>query len=274
MVDDVLAALLPAVLFTAVACVHYGIDAVGTTLHVATSVVLFSLYLYVFNASNQARSVTEDMANKPYRPVPRGLISPTGAMRRFWCAMAIYTLLGWLTGTLIWVVLWQTVVIGLNLWSLPRHYWVLKPVAMGLGLVVQLAAAWQIVAPPNTVIWSWVLTIAVAFVLPMPFEDVRDMDGDRQIGRRTLPLSVGHWPVRIGFAVTMTALPLALYLLLFRFSHASPITIAACTAVVVIASWSAVIRSLLFRTAPADRATYLIYTFTYCVVISCGLVLF
>ncbi|MGW8953935.1 UbiA family prenyltransferase [Streptomyces sp. NPDC055709] len=271
MVDDTLAALLPAVLFTAVACAHHGVDTTGTALRLGESALLFTLYIYVFDASNQARGVAEDVVNKPHRPVPGGLITARGALRRFWCAMAVYTLLGWLTGTLIWVVLWQTVVIGLNLVSRPRHYLFVKQVAMGIGLVAQLAAAWRIAAPLDTVAWSWVLTLAVAFLAPMPFEDVRDMDGDRRIGRRTLALSVGHWPVRIWFAVTMTALPLALYLLLFRTSHAAPVTLAVCTTVVTITCWSVAIRSLLFRTASADRTTYLVYTFAYCEVIACGL---
>jgi 1,4-dihydroxy-2-naphthoate octaprenyltransferase len=270
--DNASASSLPPLLFTAVACAHYQTSSAKTILYLTTSAVLFVFYQYVFDTSNQARGVQEDMLNKPYRPIPSGMITSQGALRRFWCAMPLYTLLGWLTGTLVWVLLWQAVVIGLNLVSAPRHYFIAKPIAMILGTIAQLAAAWQIVAPLDSVGWSWVLVLAITFNLPLPFEDVRDMDGDRRIGRRTLALLIGHWPVRIWFAITMTALPITLHLLLLAPSHAGVFAVVACDTAIVALSWTAAARSLLLRTVPADRVTYLLGTFTYCVAMGCGLV--
>jgi 4-hydroxybenzoate polyprenyltransferase len=70
----------------------------------------------------------------------------------------------------------------------------------------------------------------------LPFEDIRDMVGDRAIGRRTFALMVGHWPVRITFAMIMFAIPVVLYLLLFSRSHATPGAVWACGAVVAVMS--------------------------------------
>jgi hypothetical protein len=57
---------------------------------------------------------------------------------------------------------------------------------------------------------------------------------DRAIGRRTLALTVGPWPVRIWFA----AVTAVLYLLLYRHSHAATPVILTCSAVVAALSWT------------------------------------
>jgi len=273
LVDDASSAILPPVLFTAAVCSHYRLDAADTMRHLGVNLLLFTLYLYIFDASNQARGAREDALNKPYRPIPAGLITSKGMTRRLWCALPLYTLLGWATGTLPWVLLWQAVVLAHNLLSSPRYYVVFKPIAMTLGIVAQLAAAWSSVAPLDRVGWSWVLVLAFAYNVPLPFEDVRDMAGDRQIGRRTLPLMTGHWPVRIWFAVNMALLPLVLHILLFAPTHPRQSTLFACDLVVAALTWTAGATSLLVRTVRADRFSYLVYTFSYAAALACGYVL-
>lgn len=272
MADNAAAAILPPLLFTAAASEHYRLDVFTTVQRLAASTALFTLYLYVFDASNQAHDPTEDRVNKPHRPVPRGLITPQGARRRFQWAMPIYTLTGWLTGTLVWVLLWQALVVVLNCLTTPRQGVRIKPLVMLLGTIAQLAAAWRIVAPLDATGWTWVLVISIAFNLPLPFEDVRDMAGDRQIGRLTIALTIGHWPVRIWFASVMACLPIALHLLLFAPSHAGP-TVLACDTAIAALSWTAAACGLLIRTVFADRVTYLLYNFTYCAALASGLVL-
>lgn len=273
MADNASSAFLPPLVFTGVACVHSGANLQTTVLALAASTLLFFCYTYAFDAANQAVGAAEDALNKPHRPIPSGLISTERVMRRFWCVMPLYTLLGWLTGTLAWVLLWQAVVIGLNLWSRPRHYLVVKPIAMLLGTVAQLGCAWQVVAPLDAVGWSWVLVISVVFNLPLCFEDLRDVAGDRRIGRRTLVLTAGHWPVRVWFAVTMVAVPVVVHLLLFAPSPASRGMVMSCDVLVATMSGAAVVRGLLLRTVRADRRTYLLYTFTYGATLASGLVL-
>ncbi|WP_171076248.1 UbiA family prenyltransferase [Streptomyces sp. YIM 121038] len=267
------AAFLSPVLFTAVACVHHHVGGPATALHVAVSTLWFALFLYVFDASNQVRGATEDALNKPYRPIPSGLLTPQALMRRFWCAMLLYALLGLVTATLLWVLLWQAATVVLHFVSAPRIYFAVKPMLMQLGIITQLAAAWQLVAPLDTTAWAWVLVTGVGYNLAMIYEDVRDMEGDRSIGRRTLPLIVGHWPVRIWFAAVMTALPLALHHWLFAPSNARPALIAACTLTVTGMNWYAALRSLVIRNARADRITYQLYGLAFGVTLTCGLVL-
>ncbi|GGV55498.1 UbiA family prenyltransferase [Streptomyces spectabilis] len=271
--DNALASFLPGLLFTAAACAHHNITGHARVPPLATSIVLFALYQYVFDTPNQATGAEEDRGNKPHRPIPSGMVTSRGLLRRFWCAMPLYTLLSWLTGTLAWVLLWQAIVISLNLIARPRHYLWVKPITMLAGTGAQLAAAWQLVAPLDAVAWHWVLILVVGFNLPLMFEDVRDMDGDARIGRRTLPLLIGHWPVRIWFALIMAALPLVLHIMLFAPTNAGPIATATCTLSTTALSWTAAVRALLLRHVKADRITYQLYTFTYAAALACGSVL-
>ncbi|MEU6995580.1 UbiA family prenyltransferase [Streptomyces sp. NPDC046465] len=271
--DNAIAAALPGLLFTMAACAHVGITGWSLVPPLATSTVLFAFYNYVSDAANQAVGVVEDMVNKPHRPVPRGLFTPRGLLVRFWCAMALYTLLGCLTGTLLWVLLWQVSVVVLNLLARPRDYLWVKPLCMLSGTVAQLAGAWQLAAPLEDVAWSWILVPAVGFILPLAFEDVRDMGGDAQLGRRTFALLVGHWPVRVWFALIVAALPLPVYTFMLAPSPTDGPVVAACTVVITALMWTAVARSLLLRDVRADRVTYRLYTLTYAATIACGPVL-
>ncbi|MEV7189515.1 UbiA family prenyltransferase [Kitasatospora sp. NPDC093102] len=271
--DNSSAAVVPPVLFTAAVGLRQGLAAADLARHVAAAAVLFLLFLYVFDTANQAAGAAEDALNKPYRPIPSGLITREGVLTRLSIALPLYTLAGLLTETIGWVLLWQTVSLGLNLLSNPRHYVVVKPVAMVLGTLAQLAAAWELVTPLDGEGWRWVLVVTAACNLPMCFEDVRDMAGDRRIGRRTLPLMLGHWPVRIWFALNMAALPATLHVLLFSHGHAGQAVVLGCDALVAVPAWTAGARSLLRREARADRVTYLLFTGIYAVILSCAFAL-
>jgi 4-hydroxybenzoate polyprenyltransferase len=272
MADNFIAGTPPGILFAAAACAYYQVGLLRTGQITGISIVLFSLYLYVFDTSNQARSEAEDHENKPYRPIPSGLTTTKGLLRRFWCAMAIYSAVGFATGTLAWVLLWQAVVIVLNLFVPPRYYLQLKQVAMSLGIVAQLAAAWQLVGPLNRTGWTWILVLMLCVSLVMRFEDVRDIEGDRRIGRRTIPMVIGHWPVRIWFALVYTAVPVVLHIMLFAPRHPGRLALAVCDAAMLALCWSAALMVLLFRTRRADRTSYQLYCASYCLALLCGIV--
>lgn len=266
--DNVTTTILPATLFTAASAGYHRVGGAELALDLVGALLVFGLYLYVFDASNQARPGAEDRINKPHRPIPSGMVTHRGLLIRFWLTMPVYTILGLLFGIVEWVLLWQAIVIVLNLLSVPRHYLFVKPVTILAGTIAQLAAAWQLAGPLDPVGWSWILVIGVGFTLALPFEDVRDMAGDRAIGRRTLALTVGPWPVRVAFAIVMTAFPIGVFLLLFQHSPAGPASVAVCTVAVTALSWTAAARSLLLHTVRADRHTYLLYSAVYCAVLA------
>ncbi|WP_189151502.1 UbiA family prenyltransferase [Streptomyces lacrimifluminis] len=271
--DNATAAIAPGILFTAVASHHYHLDATATAKNLAASALLFFFYLYVCDASNQISGVAEDQTNKPYRPIPAGMTTVQGMHRRLWGAMPVYTLLGWLTGTLPWVVLWQVIVVTLNLWSPPRYYFLAKPVVTFTGTVAQLAAAWSLVHPLDAVGWKWVIVIAATLNLPLSFEDVRDMDGDNRIGRRTLALIIGDRPVRIWFALSMAAVPPILHFFVYAPTSTSTFSLVMVDIALAALSWTTAIRALTIHTVKADRTTYLMYTYAYCLSLTAGLAL-
>ncbi|MBT2207720.1 UbiA family prenyltransferase [Actinomadura sp. NEAU-AAG7] len=255
-IDNLLVNIPPSLIFALGACLRAHLGAVQTAEHAGMIILLQMLFGYVFDASNQSRDTDEDRINKPHRPVPSGLITPAGARRRFWCVMPVYTLVGWAMGVVEWVLLFQAVVTFLNLLCPPRAYLWCKTPCMILGVVAQLAAAWQSVAPIDSTAWRWILIIAVPFCLALPFEDVRDMAGDHAIGRRTPALVLGEWPLRVWFAGLLAWIPLALHYALFLPTHASGPRILLCDTALAIACWTPALRALLLRNTAADRLTY------------------
>ncbi|NRQ30917.1 UbiA family prenyltransferase [Nonomuraea sp. NN258] len=273
MADNALAATIPGLTFVAAACAYHDITGWSLARHLAVGCALFFLYQYVFDTSNQATGADEDQANKPYRPIPSGMTTPAGLMRRFWLGMAAYTLLGWLSGTLIWVSLWQAAVLGQNLLSKPRHYLYVKPLSMLAGTLALLATAWQSTGPIDATGWTWIWVLTLTFNVPLRYEDVRDVEGDRRIGRTTLPLLIGHWPVRLGFAVSMTVLPVLIHTMLFASTGAPAPAVAVATAILAAVCWTCAVRSLLRRTTAADKATYQLYCVTFNLSLACAVVL-
>ncbi|XVQ11615.1 UbiA family prenyltransferase [Spirillospora sp. CA-255316] len=261
--DNVLACLVPPLVFALGACMRAQLTAPQIAVHLGLVLVLFGLYAYTFDVSNQARGAEEDRLNKPYRPIPAGLITPAGAMRRFWIAMPLYTALGWQLGVLEWVLLWQADLLLINLVFAPRfHVWWKTP-GMLIGTVAQLAAAWQVVAPIDATVAVWLAAVAVPFVLALVFEDLRDMPGDRAIGRRTPALVLGEWPIRIWFATLVAAIPVLLHFLIYVPTGAPGWRIVLVDLIIAGMCWGAAVRAVLLRNTTADRRTYQLFIAAY-----------
>ncbi|MFC5183478.1 UbiA family prenyltransferase [Actinomadura harenae] len=271
--DNLLANIPSPLMFVLGACFHLHLGALQTAVHGGRIILLQTLYGYVFDASNQSRGADEDRINKPHRPVPSGLITPGGARRRFWCVMPVYTLAGWELGVLEWVLLFQAVTTFLNLLCPPRAYLWCKTPCMILSTVAQLAAAWQSVAPIDSTAGWWILIIPVLFCLALPFEDVRDMAGDRAVGRRTPVLVLGEWPLRIWFAGLLACIPFALHYALYLPTRAPGPRILFCDMALAIACWTPALRALLLRNTAADRLTYQLLITAYVITMLTGPVL-
>jgi 4-hydroxybenzoate polyprenyltransferase len=261
---DLPASWYPSMLFTTAAWRHVEGSALDLTVSLLKSAVLFWFYIYVFCVSNQARGVTEDRLNKPHRPLVTGLISVPGAYRRFWVGMAVYTVLGWLFGVLEWVALWQSVVLLHNFAGIAKR-WYSKNLAIGVGGIVMLAAAWQIVAPIGAVGWRWILVVISTFIAAISLQDLRDIAGDRATGRRTLPLVIGVWPTRILVSAAMAVLPVLTHFLLFVPASPSPAVLLVCGVALAGMSWLTAVRCIVLRSPQDDHRTYMTYTYTFCV---------
>jgi 4-hydroxybenzoate polyprenyltransferase len=257
--DNLMVALFPTVLGAVAAGVRYQRPAEARLVGVGEAVILGLLAVYMNDASNQAGSGPEDALNKPYRPIPAGLATPAGLARRYWSALVIFTLIGWVLGAWLWVLLWDATVFLTYRWASPRSYLYWK-VAFNLsGALVLTASGWQLLAPLDGTAWRWIGCVGVYFVLTMIYEDVRDMEGDRIVGRRTPALVIGPTFVRCWFATSMVLLPFVFYVVLARPSGAADWKGLTSAAVIGALSWTCAARALLRRERGADRLTYQLF---------------
>jgi len=268
---DLSSAFVPAMLFTAAALASTP-SPTAALVALGRAVPYFWLYTYTFCLSNQIVGLEEDRLNKPDRPIPRGLLSASEAMQRWVVASVVFTALAWWFGVATWSLLWQAVSIAHNFLYLSRSS-ILKCAFMSVGIVAQLAAAWALVTPLTQLAWTWILVIALVIFPTVSLQDLRDMAGDRRLGRRTLPLVVGEWPTRILLVACFAVLvPVAIYFVLL--APFGGVTAAVCEVVTVALSLVIAARILLYRDPAADHATYLLYTGWYCVLLCCAVLLF
>lgn len=267
---DISATLIPGVLFVLAAWHHGTLDWMALPGSLFWGSLYFWLYCSVFCISNQLGGVHEDRVNKPDRPLAAGLLTPRGAWARWFVAMGLFTLLGWHLGVLAWTLLWQVALVLHNLGSWSRHF-ATKNLVMTLGSIAQLAAAWQMVRPLTPTVWAWILVPALTLLTHVSLQDMRDITGDRPVGRRTLPIVFGEWPSRLFLALAFGLLPLATHFVLLAPAGMRPdvivLDLLLAAICLVIAG-----RVLLVRSPAADHVTYMLYTYWYCFVLAAAIV--
>lgn len=253
------------VLFSIAAGVHHDLPVGELLAGLGEATVLGLLSVYLLDSSNQVRSGEEDALNKPNRPIPAGLLTPAGMARRAWTSMAIYILLGWLWGVLPLVLLWSVAVIWNSRFAPPRYYLWWKTPQNIVATFVMCTTAWQVTGPLDATAWTWIVTITLYFCFSLIYEDVRDMDGDRAIGRRTPALVFGPTFVRYWFATFMVLLPGVVYFVLVRSSDVDDWRGWVSVGVVGTLSWYCAARALWRQGPAADGLTYQLFSFTWAV---------
>jgi 1,4-dihydroxy-2-naphthoate octaprenyltransferase len=189
-------------------------------------------------------------------------VSLHGAWVRWGMSTAWFVVCG--VGFGVWwpTALWGGVVLLHNFgqWS---HHWGTKSLSMGLGVFAQLSAAWLLVGPFMP--WSvwWLVFLAMAIMLVVPLQDLRDVAGDRARGRVTLPIGLGEQVARRYLIGGFLALPVALALLVAHVSS-SPVIVGSQTALCAAWCWTIAVRIGRYRTPRADHLTYLLFPAWYC----------
>jgi 4-hydroxybenzoate polyprenyltransferase len=259
--NDVWAGILPGVAFTLVALRQAQASPPDFVRVFGWSVLYFWFYLYGHTLANQIVGIEEDRINKPERPLPSGLVSRTGALRRLAVVTALLIATGFFLGVGRWALLWAATYLLLNFFG-HRHWFWKNTLPMSVGAVAMLGAAWEMVRPMSGLEWRTVLSIAGFVAVTSPIQDFRDIEGDRVLNRKTLPLAVGERRGRILISLALVAwLPVAW--LILRPALGGPVGKAFALGLTMLELLVAV-RLLRFRGAVADHRTYRLYEQLYC----------
>lgn len=186
----------------------------------ATAKALVAGFLcgYVFEICNQTTSPEEDGLNKPYRPIPAGLITIDQAKTRWVLAWtlgpaAMYTFCGfWAT---VHLFLWEALVTFCYVWPIWRS-WFMRNFFSAIGycifgrltnqVLAESAPGWNISFLVDIVLSAWIMgTIHI--------QEFHDLDGDRKGGKITLPMllsPMGLKLLRFGTSIFILASSLGL----------------------------------------------------------------
>ena len=166
--------------------------------------------LLPFTIGNQRQdgSILEDSENKPWRPLPSKRITKDDAsdlmLFSYFLAFALSTFVG---GTPQCVIL-----MGLGYWHNDLgggdgHY-AIRNLLNGLGYLCFTSGSQAVIS--NEATWSlkpaayqWMLLLAVVIFTTIQAQDMRDQEGDRLRGRRTLPLVIGDKAARYSIVVSI-----------------------------------------------------------------------
>jgi len=217
------------------------------------SFIYFWFYALAHCTQNQIFGLEEDILNKPNRPLPKKLCSMEEAifLRNF--SIIAFLFLGDQFGTLPEAALWLLTVHVMGLYC---GYWWVKNLYCVVGYYALLSAAWKFSGQPVTGVGHWwmVMIPLLTFIL-IPVQDLRDIEGDSKIGRRTLPILIGAFKTRMYllFAFGIAA-PIVLYSLL-AVSYWGTV----CWVVNTVISLMLAYRTVFLTTKEADHDTYLWY---------------
>lgn len=257
---DASSTILPGTLFALAAWHYQGAALESLPLILGMSIFYFWLYILPFDLSNQLVGIEEDKLNKPYRPLVQGLLSYHAAQVRWIAYMALFSMVGYWFHVSEWTVVWQVALTLHNFGGWSRH-WLGKNLVMGIGVVAQLAAAWQMVMPLTEQSCRWILALAALIMLLISLQDLRDVEGDLAVGRKTLPIAIGLTQTRYLLGIGFIVLPFVLFWALNLPIRIYPLLWFSALGGV---SWWIAFRTLCLRSPEADHQSYLLFTYWYC----------
>lgn len=230
----------------------------------------FFLYAYSFCIANQLAGIEEDRINKPDRPLPAGLLTPADATVRYIMGSLALLLIALALGILKWAALWILVTLALNFGGLARRWWTKNVVAMSLGTLAQLAAAWEIVASTTPTSWKWVIVISLWAGITSPTQDFRDKEGDIINNRKTLPIILGEQRARTLMSTIWAAMAALIHFGLFN--SREPFKLLITDTLIILYHCYIIWRLLKFRNPQDDHCTYMRYTYLYCIILASGFI--
>ena len=185
----------------------------------------FFLFIYVFEINSQIFGVEEDRINKPERPLPAGVITLKQGKKRAVIISASFIAYAFLLNVELWALLWFGLVWLYSYTGCSRH-WLLKCLFVSIGTLTQLSAAAIISGVPLLDIWVWLLSIFIMVTLLIGVQDFRDVEGDRRVGRVTLPIRVSVRRARLSIAQACLVCILIAHFTIFNRPPGTPLSMA------------------------------------------------
>ena len=171
-------------------------------------VILFNwANLLVFDLANQRHpnAVVEDALNKPWRPLPTGRISVSDTRRLLLFSLPVVLAVNWILGA------WEETVL---LFALTWMYndleggdqdFVTRNLIIGCAFGLYNRGALRVACGEGHQVtklgYQWVVLISCVIFTTMQVQDMKDQDGDRTRGRRSVPLTIGNRAARWTIAV-------------------------------------------------------------------------
>ncbi|KAK6528813.1 hypothetical protein TWF694_004046 [Orbilia ellipsospora] len=197
---------------------------------VLNALVIIFVCAYVFDIVNQIWSAEEDKLNKPYRPIPSGLLTVREAGWRWFLSWMIGPLvLCWFYGAtaMIWLCIWQSWVFFCYVWPKYDH-WLLKNLFTTFG-ALQWFRLFNIVLSDIAPEWDMPFMadlIAVMWAMgTIHIQDFSEVKGDRASNRKTLPIILSEdkmFYVRVATAVYMIGYCVCAFLWGYFYFQSSP----------------------------------------------------
>ncbi|KAK8022458.1 UbiA prenyltransferase family protein [Apiospora rasikravindrae] len=195
-------------------------DAVVATMNTLAVGFLCS---YIFDICNQATSPEEDAVNKPYRPIPAGLITVNQAKTRWFLTwtfgpLAVYHFYGFWAA--MHLLEFEAVIGFCYVW--PRWFsWFMRNLFVFLLYLIQDRILNQVLLSTTAPVPGWDLSVLIDLAVSAWFmgtvhvQEFHDLEGDRKSDRKTLPMLLsprGLRRLRAGTSVYIVAFGTALAL--------------------------------------------------------------
>lgn len=268
--SDIWATIIPGIIATVVAINYLKPDTNSLPEIFVKSLIYFFLYVYSFVISNQLTGLEEDKLNKPFRPLPANLVTKKGAYVRLALAILVFITVGWYFGIAEWAILWVCVSLFHNLIG-HKHWFTKNPISMSLGIFSIIGAAWYITLPDGQAAFiSWGVAVSVILGVCGVIQDFRDIEGDRKLGRKTLPIDIGEKKARY-ISATFCILGITTFLLVVRERLYLPL--GTIFAIILLGMYITVAwRIVSLRNSKADHITYMILLYTFNISLLSGIV--
>lgn len=217
--------------------------------------------LLIFNISNQRSPlVVEDKVNKPHRPLPSGRVTSDGARRILLVTIPLVLLLGWALNC------WQeTLMLFMMTWMYNAmggsdDNWVLRNLFVALGYGMYSSAALRVMIGVGEEVTSkglqWVGGVMVVMFGTQHICDIKDVEGDKVMGRRSAPIVLGNDLVRWSVAppVVVGSMVCSYFFDLGISSYVIALAIGGLVA----------FRTLAYRGLRSDKMTWKVWTLWIC----------